>query len=479
MQTAEVYGPNFRDMRESKALVAATSAARSEVAKVQAQADAFKRIAGQLFAKLGQKSVGSYQVLATIDGWIPALQFVDDDSDRLLVASTWAFACLTANATAAASLPPMPQVYQDGRWSRAPDDHPLWDLVRSPFAGSPGWPRWSWRRLMRAIVLQRLIYGASYLRPATVEGGLRLGALFLFRYPALMQCIEDPWSGLLRNYNYASQPYGINDVVSLTESSATAFYRGASPLRAAIGAMEIDATANARQKANLENKIAPGAHLQIDDFFGIGVNDEQRDAVLAYLATEYQGATKDGLPFVTGTGTQLSMPTTPRDLQYFQTLKWSRDQMMAVLRTPPPVIGVYENATLQNFDKAITVWWMSYLFPMVDDIYDGINLQAVTPVYGPRVRLWYDLGNTTQIGLMLMGQRADVAKKLRDLGYDANTASAEAGLHMPYVPELDITNAHMIEAGRTVPTPGGVDPQQAPATQPPQPEDPAEPDPAA
>ncbi|MDY0001402.1 MAG: phage portal protein [Polyangia bacterium] len=392
------------------------------------------------------------QVVATLDGWVPSLQFFDSDADRLLQASTWAFACLSANATAAASLPPVVQKYEDGRWVRAADTHPLWNVLRSPFAATPGWPRWGWKSMFRSVILQLEITGAAYLRPAYADGRQRLAALYLFRYPSRMTPDEDPYTGLLRCFRYGVEEYGINDVVNLTEASASGFYKGVAPLSVALGAIETDATAALRQKSNLENKIAPGAHIKVSDFFGVGISNEQRNEIVNYLTEEYSGASKDGLPFVTGEGTEITAPQTTRDLQYFETRRFARDELLGVLRTPPPVIGIYENATLQNFEKAISIWWMAHLFPMVDMVYDAINLQAVYPVYGGRVRLWYDLSRTTQIGLLLMGQRLDIAKKIADLGYPANIASAEAGLDLPWVEGLDVVNTALIRAGRPTPT---------------------------
>lgn len=404
----------------------------------------------------GKKST-TFEVVATLDGWVPAMQFVDSDLDRLYTAASWSYACISANAEALASMPPILQRFQDGRWQRAQDSHPLWNVLRQPFGMTPGWPRWAWSQLLKTITLQWQISGNAFLRPAYLEGRQRLGALYLIRNPGQVAAIEDPSTKLIRGYRYGNEQLRQADLVNISSAAPTSLWKGQSPLAVALNAIETDATAAARQNANLKNKIQPGLVIMINDPHGLGIDNEKRDELLAWLKEKYQAATMSGQPLVVGGDTKIQEPPNARELEYFRTRKFSRDEMVSVLKTPPPVIGIYENATLQNFREAFKIWWMSLLFPLTHAIYDAINVQAVWPIYGAKFRFWYDLSQT-EIGLVLMRDRLEIAEKIKGLGYSANIAAAEAGLDLPFVPELEVYNAQLLEAGRVVPElPAGTD----------------------
>jgi hypothetical protein len=193
----------------------------------------------------------------------------------------------------------------------------------------------------------------------------------------------------------------------------------------------------------------------------MGATSTQEQAILNKLADDYTDAADTGKPLVIGNGSKISTAPTSEELQVYDARRFSRDEILAVMGTPPPMIGDYENATLQNFDKAFQSWWMNVLFPMNHDYYGALNSQAIWPVYGTNTRLWYDVSRT-DIGVMLMNKKLDVAKKILDLGHTANTAAAEVGLDLEFVAELETYNRDLAAAGR-LDGGGGVTPDGAEA----------------
>ena len=102
---------------------------------------------------------------------------------------------------------------------------------------------------------------------------------------------------------------------------------------------------------------------------------------------------------------------------------------------------------------------MQALRPRIGRIVGAINTQAVEPIYGPDVRVWYELADN-ELGLTILAQRAGVAKMLhRDLDYSTNDSAARVSLNMPRHAALDAMNSQATVAGRDPgaagPTEGG------------------------
>ena len=84
---------------------------------------------------------------------------------------------------------------------------------------------------------------------------------------------------------------------------------------------------------------------------------------------------------------------------------------------------------------------------MLEELSEAVNAQAIWPLYGHEVRLWYNLTGS-DIAIQLLAARADTAQKLVTLGYPTNDAARAAGLDMPEHPDLDVPNVAQVIAGR-------------------------------
>jgi len=386
-----------------------------------------------------------FTLIVAPDGWlIPAVGFQDSDLDRLVMASTWSWAAITGNARAMASLPPLVQVRADGRWQNAPDDHPLQKLLQAPMGPDKTPPYWGWAEFLQVIAMHYYIVGNAFLRPAIVDSGRRIFSLYPILSPQSVAADEDPITRLPLRYTVAGTSYHPSQLINIRAPSPSSWWRGMSPLQAAMRPIDTDYYAGERQRYNLRNKVAPGLIVSIDT--PLGPTEEQRTRLKQQLIDGYQGAEKDGTPWVIGGAATVHPPPSAQDLQYFDTRTFSRDEILAVIGMPPPVAGVLDRAILNNFREANHLWWTHYLFPVLGQIYGAINTQAIHRVYGQDVRLWYDLTGT-DIAIQLFADRVELGLKLAKLGYPTNMITERLGLEMPYHPALDLPNTGMVQAG--------------------------------
>ena len=187
----------------------------------------------------------------------------------------------------------------------------------------------------------------------------------------------------------------------------------------------------------------------------MGLSGDQREKIEKRIAEQFEKAATEGKTLVIGGATTFHKAATADEVRYFDTRRFAREELLAIFGVPPPIVGIYDAATLQNFDNARRIWWTTSIFPRKKVILQAFNRQAIRAVFGGDVRLWFT-EQDSDIGLDIMKRKAEVASIfVGDLGYPTNVAAAHINLGIERVPGLDIVNARFITAGR-VWDPGGI-----------------------
>jgi len=380
------------------------------------------------------------------DGWYaPSMTFSGVNLDELIQAATWAYAAIEGNSRTMASLEPIVQTRKGGTWAQAPESHNLWQFIQSPMGRDPAYPNWSWGRLMHLTFLHRYAAGSAFWRPA-VFGDKLLGVTPLLS-PGAMSATEHPSLKFVEEYHYSitGDTWRPDEVVNINVPSADSYWKGASPLRAALQPISTDNYAATRQDAALRNRVGLGPIVSVKT--PLGPSRGQEDELYDRLISNYGDAKNEGLPWIVGGDIEVTEGPKASDLELFETRKYCREQILSVLGMPPPVAGVMDRATWSNFEQANISWWTHYLFPNINDTYRAINTQLIQRVYGPDVRLWYDLTGS-EIAQQLFGQRVKMGLDLQKLGYSTNAINERLDLGMDSPEYLDLPNTQLVQAGR-------------------------------
>lgn len=415
------------------------------------------------------------------DGFLPALHFTGDTVEQVYEAATWSYAAISANAEAAASLPILVQRRKGDAWIEDLD-HDLNQFVAEPLG--PGIrPCWNLNQLIEMIAQQLYLVGDSFARIDSFRGG---------RFPAVEPWHPQDvfvWSDGQRATEYEHQPrprverlspgadfsterLPARKVLHVMFGGPGSMVRGHSPLTVARRPIETDRIAQERVRANLLNKVAPGLILRHTPgqargwAAALAPGTTQRDQALKYLRDEYAKATQDGLPLLVGPDTELmSPPETIAQLAYADVRGMTREEMLGIFRTPPPLLGILSDSTLQNIRWSVKIWWATALAPLLRNILWTLNAQIVRRFYGLDVRLNFGV-DESEIGLEVLRSRAEVAQILVGVGHSTNDASQRVNLGMPLRPELDAANMGVVVAGHADDAPSGTLPG---ANQPPEP----------
>lgn len=410
------------------------------------------------------------------DGFLPSISFLGDTVEQVYEAATWSYAAISANAEAAASLPIVVERKDGGKWIED-GDHDANAFIEEPMG--PGTrPAWNLNQYIEVIAQQLYLTGDSFGRIFSYRGG-SLPAIdpwhpqdvFIWddgRRPVEYELQPRPRGERMRtSKGFATRLEAPKDVLHVMFGGPSSLIRGHSPLTVARRPITTDRYAQERVKANLINKVQPGLIFKHTPGQARGyaaahaMSTDQRDAFIAYLTKEYGQAVKEGLPLIIGADTEVQgVPETLSQLGVIDVRNMTREELLAILRTPPPLLGILSDSTLQNIRWSIKIWWAVALAPLLRNILWTINAHVMRRFFGPDVRLWFQV-DESEIGLEILRSRAEVAQILVSIGHGANDAGQRVQLGMPIRPELDAANMGVVVAGHAEDAPGGTLPGAA------------------
>jgi phage portal protein BeeE len=385
-------------------------------------------------------------VIRFADGFMPMQVFTGGSLQQNLEASIWSYACITQNAEAIASLPCVVEQQHGNDWVRL-DAIPegIKRFIKSPLGyQAAGVPPWSWGHLVETITQHCYLSGNAYLIPIDIADTV---AVRLLLEPGSMTADEDD-RGYPTEYRYKGYlQYKPDKLVNIMSCHPASYWKGHSPLKVVSSEIDVDKTAAQRIMYNLRNRIGSGLAVMIEGYWG--TDDEERKAVLDDLQNNYRLATDDGTPLILGNASALeSIPSQGHGVEIYDARRFSRQAITSAFHTPPPMIGNYEKATLNNMREAIKIWWKAALNPMATQIYEAINQQLIWPRWGSDTRLWFDEYNS-DIGVALLHDRGETAKVFTDIGVPVNEALNLVGVKLSrHYDELDKPNMILEKAGR-------------------------------
>jgi HK97 family phage portal protein len=210
---------------------------------------------------------------------------------------------------------------------------------------------------------------------------------------------------------------------------------GLAPLKAASMTVDTDIEAVRWNKLALQNRaVADGAWT-----FNAPLTIEQYNDAKKQIREQHQGSTNAREPWVVGGDAkweQFSM--TPVEMDFIESQKLTRETICSSLGVPPPLVGIYENATLSNIQVAREIFWVDTAIPLLDDIKDSLNL-ALVPEFGDpgELELCYDISHIDVISNMLLN-KAEAAERLFKMGVPFNMVNERLNLGFDTVPGGDV-----------------------------------------
>ncbi len=401
----------------------------------------------------GAKSY-SVQLLVSDEGFMVAPTFTGGSLYRVYVQAIWTYICASRIAADITSFPTVVQTRDKGslKWTTQPD-HELNAVIERPYGTAPRAPRLNFQQMLAIGVLRQELGGNQFYR--IERAGNRLLALMLY-IRELQPYLPDPTTGVFENYRVdgTSAIISVDQVVNVRHANPESTWSGVSPVVAAEQAIRVDYAASRRMRYDMETRVQPGLVFKVKALFSM--TKKQRDNAETMLAETFEGAVSAGKSLVVGDDTTVEKPPVMDSGDIPAQAAVARDAIISAFDVVPPMVGVLGQVKYANLDKAMRVQFANCINPRLQNIYGTLNGQAVTPVYGPLVRLWFDMVQSP-LGMAALAERGEVAIVYQKLGWPAKQLNDRFALEMPEFPGWDKPNMAAVVAGR-VPGEGSGDP---------------------
>lgn len=322
-------------------------------------------------------------------------------------------------------------------------EHPLVKLLRRPN------PWMTWSRFAYAGVVHRKVTGEDLWVLLTEEerggpGGrtvetvplrLREGqpiplAEIRAIFPVHGDCLSlecEGATGQPRLWRYSlADGQGYQDVpywsaIHFADYNPRQPFRGLGAAEVAASDIHLEWQAYRYQDALLRNGGDPGGFLM---FEGEPPSASEKEAVQAEADREFSTDNAGRVKVAWGKGTYHAHTITPRDLNYVELFRHSRERQASAVGTPLPAIGYLENATYNNIREAHREKWRkvcSYL-RTVEEVMNAGFISRLDDRAASRFVARFDLSNVEA----LKEDRTEQLQAAKALAIDTGCSFAEA-----------------------------------------------------
>jgi len=328
-------------------------------------------------------------------------------------ASTWVFACISKRMKAAASVPLKvqeevePEVWED---SDSPEGRELARLLHFPNE------KMSSQDMTETIVSHLDLGGNALLTKVRVRN--QPAELWIVR-PDRMKPVPSR-TDYIAYYEYDRDGQKIKippqDVVHFRYIDPSNEFWGISPLMAGGKTVDMEVEAVNWNKETMQNRAVPDGMISAK----IPMSGKQFEEANAYLENQLLGASNARRPFVMGHDADFKQfSLSPAELDFIESRKLTREEICAMFAVPPPLVGIYDKATLANIQTARVIFWLDSIVPFLENLPDVWTFALAAPDFGPKLRVVYDVSKVQAIQELLK-EKIKAAKTLSDMGVPFN-----------------------------------------------------------
>lgn len=364
------------------------------------------------------------QANSTINEWSERRAVKDG-----LKVSTWVYACIYRIAKSAASVPwRVERRVGDDEWEPVKGIHPLTELFNRPN------PLWSRQDLIERLTFHLYLAGNGLVHKTRGLGN-RIEELWLVS-PDVLRPEPDPVE-VIKYYRLTSptrRDIPVDDVVHVMFTDPADPTWGLSPLQVVARAVTSDSKAQDWQTSSMDNRATPDGVL----VFGKPLTKEQHQVITKQLEESRSGpANARRVAVLSGseaTWQQLSL--SPIEMDFLNSRRMTREEICAVFNVPPPLIGLYDNATLANIETSRRIFWEETVIPYLNDLTESFN-RSLAPEFGDDIRIVPDLSQVPALR-ELVRQSTASAQVLFSMGVPFNDINRRLALGFDRIPGGDV-----------------------------------------
>lgn len=350
------------------------------------------------------------------------------------MASTWVFACMYRFAQSVASVPWRVGEGIPGQdWRPIEGPHPLKDVLEqpNPFQSFPG---------LMAMSTLHLHAGGNMLLAKLRPGDAEPPAELYLHAPDFAKIRPVPHRRRFIDRYDTFRNGAFYDAIDREDMVHHMLPnpmnpRWGMPTIQGIGkAVDTDAFASSWQVTGYANDARPSVVVVYDH----DLSPEQHTIAKDRIA-EQTGPDNARRPLVLGNRARLERwGFNPTEMDHLNSRGFTLQEICSGFNTPPPMIGIYENATLANLEQSRTVYWLDTIIPFLTSLRSTLNQResGLSAEYGPNVRLNYDLRGVQALEA-IQEKREERAERMFGLGVPFNELTEALDLGYSQRPDGD------------------------------------------
>lgn len=331
----------------------------------------------------------------------------EPDMSKPYAQHPWVYACVSAIARSASSVPARLQRKSPTGEYQTVEDGPLAKLLERPN------PLMSQRKFFRAIATSQQLYGETFLimlrrvngRMVPVNAVSGSGMTAMIEQPEeiwpvrgdLVDAILDPetklpseWALQTRN---GQVRYPAHSVVQVAEVNPYNPLRGMGPMQAAYRVASKDFVIDRYDEALLQNGGSPGGVLSVDG----PLTDADQRAIREAWNEAHSRADAHRKTAVLPQGTTYKeIGMTPQAMEHEKLRDWDRQTVLSIFGVPPVILGLetinYATAREQN-----RIFWDTTIMPYLDFLTDELQFKLIGRLPGleSRLRIDFDISDVS------------------------------------------------------------------------------------
>lgn len=348
-------------------------------------------------------------------------------------ASNYVYAAISKIADAASSVRWIVQERKgkSGEWTQIVD-HPIEQLLENPN------PFFSRQDLIERLTQHLYLAGNAILHIVTASGNTPV-ELWPINPDAIKPIPNE--KKFISGYQFsiddkADEVVKPEKIIHMMFQDPADPYWGMSPLQAVGKIVDTDVDAIDWWKVSLQNRCIKDGILS----FKRVLSTQQWEDIRDQFREQLRGSANARGPIILGEDTTYTpFGMSPAELDFINSRRFTREDILAVFRVPPQVLGISDKSTYANVKEARKIFWIDTVWPFIEGVRASLN-KALVPAFGKTntLRIWLDFSEI-DIFVDILAERASAAERYHRMGVPFNTINKVLNLNMPKVETGDLS----------------------------------------
>ena len=184
-------------------------------------------------------------------------------------------------------------------------------------------------------------------------------------------------NGYIYEVNGRSVSLTADEVIHFKYFNPASEYYGLGPIAAIRNTIIVDQYSVAYNKAFFKNGAHPGGVLETESSIG----DEAFNRLKKQWEEAHKGATRSHRIAVLEDGLKYKpISLSPRDMEFLKQRKFCREEICAVFKVPPALVGIYEYANYANAEQQNRSFWQKTIIPKLRKLEQKLN-NSLLPLF--------------------------------------------------------------------------------------------------